>query len=190
MRMGALNLSNTDEFHVDIRAKNFTMHPAYNSSPDYNDIGLIELEKPVKFNHILKPACLPSPTKDIEIPTFLTASGWGTVQYEGDVSKVLLEVNLPHVSNAACQGWAKNFTADGLKDTQLCYGGVKGEDTCQGDSGGPLQRHSAQVYCSYTLFGVTSFGDKCGLESPAIYTRVSEYLDWIEGIVWPDQGNP
>lgn len=56
----------------------------------------------------------------------------------------------------------------------------------QGDSGGPLQRILAEPYCMYSIVGVTSFGKFCAFKlSPAIYTRVSSYLDWIETIVWP-----
>lgn len=54
----------------------------------------------------------------------------------------------------------------------------------QGDSGGPLQITSDDNQCLYYIIGVTSFGKGCGTLSPAIYTRVSEYLDWVETIVW------
>lgn len=162
------------------------MHPQYITEGDYDDIGLIELEKPVEFNHILKPACLPSP-RDTEIPDTLIASGWGTTVYEGNTSRILLEVNLPHVEKSACEQKTQTIAVNGVRDSQLCFGGVKGQDTCQGDSGGPLQGHSKNVYCSYTIYGVTSLGEECGLKTPALYTRVSHYLDWIEGIVWPNQ---
>ena len=40
----------------------------------------------------------------------------------------------------------------------------------------------------YSIIGVTSFGKKMGCgTAPAIYTRVSEYVGWIESIVWPDE---
>lgn len=55
-----------------------------------------------------------------------------------------------------------------------------------GDSGGPLQ---LKVYVRqesvFYIVGITSFGAGCASDFPGIYTRVSEYLTWIEGIVWP-----
>lgn len=40
----------------------------------------------------------------------------------------------------------------------------------------------------YTQIGITSFGSKfCGSENTAgVYTRVSNYISWIEPIVWPN----
>jgi secreted trypsin-like serine protease len=59
-----------------------------------------------------------------------------------------------------------------------------------GDSGGPLQiKDSFNGEKFYTVVGVTSFGASCGSQIPGVYTRVSEYLQWIEDIVWAP-GNP
>lgn len=56
----------------------------------------------------------------------------------------------------------------------------------QGDSGSPLQKVLMKPYCMYSIVGVTSFGKFCAFKSmPAMYTKVSFYLDWIENIVWP-----
>lgn len=55
----------------------------------------------------------------------------------------------------------------------------------QGDSGGPLQVVLDNPYCMYSVVGVTSFGKFCGFKnSPAVYTRVSSYVPWIESVVW------
>lgn len=37
--------------------------------------------------------------------------------------------------------------------------------------------------CTYHLIGITSFGMGCGT-SYGVYTRISEFLDWIESVVW------
>lgn len=58
----------------------------------------------------------------------------------------------------------------------------------KGDSGGPLQRRIVDDFHEmYHILGVTSFGFGCATSKPAIYTRVSAYLDWIEANVWPEQ---
>lgn len=56
----------------------------------------------------------------------------------------------------------------------------------QGDSGGPLQIYHDKVYCMLSITGVTAFGKKfCGQPGiPGVYTKVSNYIEWIENIVW------
>lgn len=56
------------------------------------------------------------------------------------------------------------------------------------DSGGPLQVVENTNKCAYLIIGVTSYGLGCGFANvPSVYTRVSRYLDWIEGKVWGNQ---
>ena len=53
-----------------------------------------------------------------------------------------------------------------------------GKDSCQADSGGPLFTRNP-----FTLVGIVSWGEGCGdPRYPGVYTRVSEYIDFIEGI--------
>jgi len=62
----------------------------------------------------------------------------------------------------------------------MCAGFEEGGvDTCQGDSGGPLACFNEEQG-KYYLQGVTSFGFNCArARSPGVYTRVSEFSDWI-----------
>ena len=66
-------------------------------------------------------------------------------------------------------------------DTNMCAGDLTGSfDTCQGDSGGPLTCH---VDDHWTLIGIVSWGIGCaGRNTPGAYTRVVEFLDWIEDV--------
>ncbi|VVD02953.1 unnamed protein product [Leptidea sinapis] len=57
-----------------------------------------------------------------------------------------------------------------------------------GDSGSPLQVASSENQCIFHIMGITSFGRKCAQSGkPAIYTRVSSYIGWIESVVWPGE---
>ncbi|XP_034833573.1 plasminogen-like [Maniola hyperantus] len=80
----------------------------------------------------------------------------------------------------------------GIQEHQICAGKLAGGvDACQGDSGGPLQvkinlPESGEGSMHFVI-GVTSFGIGCARPNlPGVYTRVSSFVDWIEGIVWPD----
>ena len=62
---------------------------------------------------------------------------------------------------------------------------LSGKDSCNGDSGGPLVFHEKSenpfVSAPYFQIGIVSFGTStCGRGVPGVYTRVPEYLSWIE----------
>uniref|UniRef100_A0A667XZQ1 Plasminogen activator n=1 Tax=Myripristis murdjan TaxID=586833 RepID=A0A667XZQ1_9TELE len=67
-----------------------------------------------------------------------------------------------------------------ITTNMLCAGDTRGlDDACKGDSGGPLV---CQNNNRMTLMGVISWGDGCGQkDKPGVYTRVTHYIDWIEG---------
>ena len=70
----------------------------------------------------------------------------------------------------------EKFSVD---ETHLCAGGEKGKDSCSGDSGGGLFSEVGEG--KWQVVGIVSYGSKrCGNGTPGVYTRVSQYLQWIE----------
>uniref|UniRef100_A0A8C5NZ78 Peptidase S1 domain-containing protein n=2 Tax=Jaculus jaculus TaxID=51337 RepID=A0A8C5NZ78_JACJA len=144
--------------------KNNSNHPG----DDYShDLMLLRMAQPVELTDAIQVLALP--TKEPELGSICTASGWGSIeplqfQYPDDLQCVDLKL----LSNEVC---AKIHPKD-VTEFMLCAGCLEGgKDTCVGDSGGPL-------VCDGVLQGITSWGHvPCG--SPAIYTKVIEFMDWI-----------
>lgn len=66
-----------------------------------------------------------------------------------------------------------------IQPSNICTNGANRKSTCNGDSGGPLVIKEQDG--TKTVIGLTSFGSSFGCEKgwPAVFTRVSSYLDWI-----------
>ncbi|XP_075223836.1 uncharacterized protein LOC142325689 [Lycorma delicatula] len=179
VRLGDVDLRRDDEpsspqtYHVsEVRA-----HPRFSRVGFYNDIAVMVLERPVRRSRYVIPVCLPP--HRLRDDTFIgqnpTVVGWGTTYYGGKESTIQRQVALPVWKNEECdrtyfQPITENFICAGYKEG--------GKDACQGDSGGPLMlkkdNHWMQI-------GIVSFGNKCGEPGyPGVYTRVTQYLDWID----------
>ncbi|XP_050304374.1 serine protease snake-like [Anthonomus grandis grandis] len=199
VRLGELDTEDTrdDADPKDFKVLRSIAHPDYKIQFVYHDIGILELDKTVKFTEYIRPACIYQ-GGDLSKYNMASASGWGTTSFGEKNSNHLRTANLVFVNHTKCNQFyrksAKNMLPRGiLDDSQICAGGNEGKDTCQGDSGGPLQvikpeskkKKNTNGNC-YDIIGITSFGSLCGLENiPGIYTRVSAYREWIENIVWP-----
>ncbi|XP_072949116.1 serine protease persephone-like isoform X2 [Epargyreus clarus] len=188
VRLGVVEIGK-DVFNPesDIRIANIIVHPDRKPVVKYHDIALIRLQRKVEYSALLNPACLY--TKDDVPRDALTITGWGKSSVNKDIrSPVLQKANVTAVSREECSAGYANWRRlpSGIGNGQLCAGDSHGlTDTCQGDSGGPLQAITARDG-HYRVIGVTSFGRGCGSTVPGVYTQVSAYLDWIEGIVWPN----
>lgn len=153
------------------------VHFNYDDSLPYNDIALLRLAEPLSFRGINEVGviCLPTSRGRKYSRKKGVALGWGVTDLDTfKFSSFAKEIRLP-ILNVNCNG----LKVGGQRITQkmLCAGGHEGKDTCVGDSGGPL---AIMEGGHHILVGITSFGSKCGLKGvPAVYTRVSEYLDWV-----------
>jgi len=150
------------------------MHPSY--SPTYwrNDIALMKLDSPITYSNYIVPACIPSESASFAGLSSI-ATGWGTTSAGGSVSRYLIQVAMPWLTDARCK--QKYPQVDALN--AICAGETGDyKDTCQGDSGGPLVVLSNG---KWQLGGLTSWGYGCG--DGGVYTRVSLYYQWIQDII-------
>ncbi|KAK9505045.1 hypothetical protein O3M35_009195 [Rhynocoris fuscipes] len=112
-----------------------------------------------------------------------TIAGWGaTYELAEHPSNVLLFTIVKIIDMDTCLTTPirKHMSRDLNLDTILCaYGGKN--DGCKGDSGAPLVvRRGTSVV---ELAGVMSWGVGCGSSDyPAIYSKTSYFLDWIDKV--------
>jgi len=165
------------------RPSRVVYHQRYNPDTTLNDIAVIKLATPFKFNANVQPACLPEASEQVPDNSQGTVAGWGlTREGGGDTSNILMQVGIPVISQTSC---ARQYASQGIRidgAAMLCAGYPQGgKDSCQGDSGGPFVFKGTN---GYTLHGVVSFGVGCARAgSPGVYARVSNYIQWINATV-------
>lgn len=159
-------------------------HESYSAcsySHNNYDIALLKTSKPMAwiftkdgFGSVNR-VCLPHPKDNYPVGDNMTVSGWG-VMMEGDnaISNTLMAVDVPIVAYNEC----KAAYGQRLNNHHICAGLKEGgKDSCQGDSGGPLVR---RLGGQMEITGVVSFGFGCAQPGfPGVYTKVSDYIDWI-----------
>ncbi|XP_011477145.1 tissue-type plasminogen activator isoform X1 [Oryzias latipes] len=157
------------------------IHEKFDSETYDNDIAILKLKTDIGLCAVnseeVLPACLPD--RGLELPdwTECEISGYGkSSEFSPEFSE---RVKRGHV-----RLWPKErCTPDVLSErtvtsNMLCAGDTRGkDDACKGDSGGPLVCRNQN---RMTLMGLVSWGDGCGeKDKPGVYTRVSNYIDWI-----------
>uniref|UniRef100_A0A672YQ35 Coagulation factor VII n=1 Tax=Sphaeramia orbicularis TaxID=375764 RepID=A0A672YQ35_9TELE len=160
-----------------VQVSQILMHEDYVTATADNDIALLRLATPIAYTPYAVPACLPTRAlaeRDLWAVNKHTVSGWGRRTENGPTSHLLRRLLVPNVRTQDCVEWSGvRITAN-----MFCAGYIEGrEDSCKGDSGGPL----VTKYKNTTfLLGIVSWGKGCARPGHyGIYTRVSNYLDWI-----------
>lgn len=148
-----------------------------------HDIGLVRLERNIRYSDSIQPVCLPSvvapETKQKGQP--YTVIGFGrTLKDLGPRSAVKQKLIVNYVEPGTCSTKYGNLKVS-IASTQMCAGGKFSQDSCDGDSGGPLMRFRDNAWVQE---GIVSFGYKCGLQGwPGVYTSVAAYDIWIKNNV-------
>ncbi|XP_039895767.1 trypsin-3-like [Simochromis diagramma] len=170
--LGNHNLKNGN--HQKIKIKKKIIHENYQNVGLGNDIMLLEL-LPVQLNERVQTIQLPPAEIHLKENQVCQVAGWGRTKTDGESVDELRVVDVSVINLRVCEElW------HGLPSNVICAGGYKTtKGFCQGDSGGPL-------LCDGLAVGVVSFNYKenCSYPNkPNIYTDISKYRQWIDGIV-------
>ncbi|KOX71108.1 Serine protease nudel [Melipona quadrifasciata] len=173
------------------RARYMILHSQYNSRSLKNDIAMIMLDDPLRFNRWVRPVCLPGPDllgpmwRNMPEPnSTCIAIGWGSVKEYGANPDHLREVEVPILANCKYE--------EDRNEAVICAGYPQGgRDACQGDSGGPLLCRNPYSESQWYVAGVISHGEGCARPNdPGAYTRVSYFIDWIREISSGREASP
>uniref|UniRef100_A0A8C4GQZ9 Vitamin K-dependent protein C n=1 Tax=Dicentrarchus labrax TaxID=13489 RepID=A0A8C4GQZ9_DICLA len=164
------------------------VHPEYNNPNNVNfnnDIALIKLREPITFRASVMPVCLPEKGATYVTGMMGLVSGFGLTESNNNriLTNKLKYVQLPVVEQETCRASItsakkKRNSVPSLTSNMFCAGVPEGgKDSCQGDSGGPFTlTDDGRVWAA----GIVSWGVDCGQQGTyGVYTRVTQYLDWI-----------
>ncbi|XP_014286485.1 serine protease snake-like [Halyomorpha halys] len=191
-RLGDLDISTSkdDAKPIDKKIAEIIPYPKYSEAQVYHDIALFRLDSDVVFNGYILPVCLQTDREIREEKANFT--GWGRTGFAEATSDKLLEAEIDIYNTTECRRLMFNTNSPKTPlghqpDLMICAGVPDGsKDACTGDSGGPLITGN-EFSCVKTQIGITSYGNKCGLpDSPGVYTRVSNYIPWIEEVAFKD----
>ncbi|XP_041639136.1 anionic trypsin-1-like [Cheilinus undulatus] len=172
--LGQHNLKEAAGFEQEFGVSIVIRHSQYNPWTFNNDIMLLKLDRPAVINSLVEPISLPDPnSQPLYSSRLCTVSGWGVTWLNSyKLSPVLRSVDVDIFPDC----WRYYYFR--ITNNMVCAGSVNGgKDSCQGDSGGPL-------VCGGKFEGIVSWGFGCAIAHyPGVYTKVRNYLGWINGII-------
>uniref|UniRef100_F1SNW2 Probable threonine protease PRSS50 n=1 Tax=Sus scrofa TaxID=9823 RepID=F1SNW2_PIG len=149
-----------------------------------NDIALLKLEQPLKYNKYVWPICLPGLDYVAEDYTLCTVTGWGLPRVDGmwPQSRTIQEKEVTIVNSTECDSFYHRFfkipsLIQIINSQMICAKDVNREQFCYEISGEPLACPVASIWY---LVGMVSWGPGCKKsEAPPIYLHISSYERWI-----------
>lgn len=143
----------------------------------HSDIALIRLPTAVENNDVIHPIDIKCGAidKNVQVAGMGNGARWSQDQ---ETPRNLRYIVMETVSLLSC--FIKFNPAVALRSDVLCAEGQQEQGICFGDSGGPLFEAKSQ-----SLVGIASFGSPywvCDWGMPSVFTKVSQFVGWINKI--------
>ncbi|KAG8041998.1 hypothetical protein G9C98_007306, partial [Cotesia typhae] len=170
-QLGEIPYQNPQSIHEVIKV---IVHERYNPSDSWrNDIALLKVKEVFIESEVVSFVPLPSPNQEVPSNSVAVVSGWGRLMEGGNTPTILQKTTIVIADQDYCEqkyGW-HNLN---IYESHICaYDPIEESGSCHGDSGGPLTVDGK-------LTGLVSWAMGCAsTEYPTVYTRVSEYIYWI-----------
>uniref|UniRef100_A0A8C9MBD3 t-plasminogen activator n=1 Tax=Panthera tigris altaica TaxID=74533 RepID=A0A8C9MBD3_PANTA len=171
----------------------YIIHKEFDDDTYDNDIALLKLQSDslqcAQESDTVRTVCLPE--ADLRLPdwTECELSGYGKHEASSPFySERLKEAHVRLYPAGRCT--SQHLFNRTVTNNMLCAGDTRSggnqaniHDACQGDSGGPLVCMKDN---HMTLVGIISWGLGCGQKDvPGVYTKITNYLDWIQDNMRP-----
>lgn len=163
---GTISITEGEKYAVDMKID----HEMYNNPASNNDISLLRTKEAIRFSVIVQP--IPIRMNPVSGGEDAVASGWGRTS-ESLYSDILQYLEVKTLSNQECKEKQFPDFVQYLYEGSLCVFKASGAGMCSGDSGGPLAINGE-------LVGLVSWGKKCAIGYPDVFTRISTFGDWLK----------
>lgn len=145
------------------------MHPQFNKRLASNDIGLVTVEKKIRFTPFVQP--IPLETKPILDRQQGVVEGWG-ISSQNRRRTIILQYLMVRIWDTRTCMRSHGMGRFRVTKNNVCTLNRKRQGICSGDSGGPLVANGR-------IIGIVSWGGRCAAGRPDVFTKVSAYVDWI-----------
>ncbi|KAG3279789.1 protease, serine 50 [Ictidomys tridecemlineatus] len=149
-----------------------------------NNIGLLKLQKKLKYNKYVRPICLPGLDYALEESSLCTVTGWGSPQANGEWPQfqTIQEKEVVILNSKECDAFYHSFSripslVQIVNSQMICVKDGSRENFCYETTGEPLV---CSLEGTWYLVGMMSWGPGCNKsEAPPIFLKVSAYQAWI-----------
>ncbi|NWH58097.1 UROK protein, partial [Geococcyx californianus] len=181
--LGKSILNVTDDNEQVFMVDDIISHPDFTDSTggNENDIALVRIRTAsgqcAAESKYVRTVCLPERNLYLRDNTWCEIAGYGKQDFfDIYYAQRLMSATVNLISQTKCK--YEYYDNNQVTDNMVCAGDPTWmTDACKGDSGGPMVcEHNGRM----VLYGIVSWGDGCAKKNkPGVYTRVTQYLNWI-----------